>query len=54
MRTERCETCRYFNPDKSSCHRYPPNVVVVYPREAEMQCAPTTKDNWCGEWKKEE
>jgi len=56
MRTQRCETCRYFYEEKanevSECRRYPPRPVAD-PEDSGLLSAfwpDVEQDQWCGEW----
>jgi hypothetical protein len=61
-RIERCETCRFWAPVLSECHRHAPTTLLVltrgerHPVEAAAQSKParvwpiTVAEDWCGDW----
>lgn len=53
-RTERCETCRWWNSrfDEPSCQRMPPTVLNnPIHLGGKTSVWPTTEpDDWCGKW----
>jgi hypothetical protein len=57
-RDERCETCRFWAPESSECHRRAPVAAPATPtgngeapRHGPTGAWPlTAADSWCGEW----